>query len=318
MSVSTNRSYLEWVDINQVIPNPLNPRRNDAVRTEEIQAIIKKRGWEEPLTVYKKGKSYVVLAGHRRLFAARTADLKEIPVFVTEAPKDQTEELERIGSLQSGRVNWTALEWANYTYGQWTSQGKPPIPAFAKHMTMSVSTVKEYIAVIENYSMQQIEPKLMNGTYSFKSLYYIQLWINKLKEERPSMVQFMTENYIREVLLKKLETGKIDPKAIRQTDILKHATDEDLRNFIYKSNVSLQTLNESYNVETDDSSFQGQLIAVGTYMKRLKRMKMPMGHEEKLKLAERFRELGEMLNTRAADFERIAEQMEKEKMKVTK
>lgn len=310
MTIQTGRSYLEWVSIDNVVPNPLNPRRNDAVKTEEIQGIIKSRGWEEPLTVYKRGKNYVVLAGHRRLFAARSAKLKEIPVFVTQEPKDRTEELERIGSLQSGRVNWTPMEWATFVHDRWVSQGKPKVTPFAKRMALPLSSVAEYITVIENFPRQTIEQKLSNKTYSMTGLARIQGWIERMKAERPSILADLTEDYVREVLLRKFEGGQIDSKSIRNADIIKHVTDQDLRAFILDTKMTIQSLHERYEIDGDDTTFQGLLVTVGKSHGTLKKLKAPMGNEEKRKLAARYREMAEMLQTRAKDFERLAAQHE--------
>lgn len=310
MTIQTVRSYLEWVSIDNVLPNPLNPRRNDAVKTEEIQGIIKARGWEEPLTVYKRGKNYVVLAGHRRLFAARAAKLKEVPVFVTHEPKDHAEELERIGGLQSGRVNWTPYEWATFVHGRWVSQGKPKYAPFAKRLALPVSSVVEYITVIENFPRQQIEQKLENKTYSITGLARIQVWIERMKEERPSIVADLTEAYVREVLLRKFEANHIDHKSIRNSDIIKHVTDQELRTFILDTKMPIQTLHERYNIDQGDSSFQGMLVTTGKAHSVLKKQKAPMGNEEKRKLAARYREMADMLNARAKDFERLASREE--------
>ncbi|MFP7486516.1 ParB N-terminal domain-containing protein [Priestia filamentosa] len=67
-----NHSEVIGGPINQVIPNLMSPRKDNSVKTEHMQEVIKKRGGEEQLVVYKQGKStYVLLAGHRRLLPQR-------------------------------------------------------------------------------------------------------------------------------------------------------------------------------------------------------------------------------------------------------
>lgn len=304
------RSYMEWVSIENVIPNPLNPRKDDSVRTQEMQDIIKKRGWEEPLTVYKKGKNYVVLAGHRRLFAARAAKLKEIPVFVTEAPNNRTQELERIAGLQSGRVNWTPLEWATFVYDQWNAKGKPQVLHFSKQMNMPHSTVQEYISVLEYYPLHEIEAKLINKAYTFRGLSGLAVWLRKLKENRPQFVKDIGENYIKELLMAKLERGYLEPQSLKHVQVIKHITDEDLRSFLFDKTMSLKKVNEKYHIDEEDQTLQGQLVTLGRYFQKMKRLKAPVGVEEKRMLAEKYREMAKMLTSRSREFERAAKKEE--------
>lgn len=80
-ALAHERSLTILVPTSNVFPNPLNPRKNDGIDTEEMQSIITKRGWEEPLSAYKKNEDsdyYVLLAGHRRLFAANKAGIKHV------------------------------------------------------------------------------------------------------------------------------------------------------------------------------------------------------------------------------------------------
>lgn len=43
-------AYLSWVNIDLVIPNPMNPRRDQSIETEQMQGILKSKGWAEAIT----------------------------------------------------------------------------------------------------------------------------------------------------------------------------------------------------------------------------------------------------------------------------
>ncbi|MGM1022643.1 MAG: hypothetical protein ACQEXV_19515 [Bacillota bacterium] len=52
-----------WAKINDVVPNPRNPRRDLSVKSEEMQQIIKNKGWETGITCYEKDSKYIILSG---------------------------------------------------------------------------------------------------------------------------------------------------------------------------------------------------------------------------------------------------------------
>ena len=67
---------------------------------EELTESIRRHGVLQPLVVRKKGKFYELIAGERRLRAARAAGLKEVPILLVEADDDKAAELGLIENLQ--------------------------------------------------------------------------------------------------------------------------------------------------------------------------------------------------------------------------
>jgi ParB family chromosome partitioning protein len=75
------------VPIDEIEPNPQQPRRrfNDA----ELGALadsIRQHGILQPLVVHRHGGSYRLIAGERRLRAAKVAGLVEVPITLHETP----------------------------------------------------------------------------------------------------------------------------------------------------------------------------------------------------------------------------------------
>lgn len=85
---------LEYLSID-LIDDPERPMRTDITEAsvQELVLSMKQVGVIEPLIVRRKKGRYEVIAGHRRLFAARTAKLTIVPCFVREATDDQVEML---------------------------------------------------------------------------------------------------------------------------------------------------------------------------------------------------------------------------------
>ena len=282
-----NRGQVQWVNIHNVIPNPLNPRKNDAVKTAEMQAIIKKRGWEEPLTVYKKGNNYVVLAGHRRLHAAKQVGMKEIPIFQVEPPEDHAQELERIASLQSGRVNWTAYEWAQFVYNRWIAWNRPGVFKFAKEINLAPRTVERYIRVLEYFPRNEIEHSLLDRTFGIPMLFDLRNWILRLAETNPDVVNDLGEDLIRKTMLRKLEVpGKATSKALRNIKFLKQVSDEDIREYLFDHEAELTAYQQQYHMYDEDKyeSIQGYAVAFGIIGKKINKLATDTDKEKEIAL----------------------------------
>lgn len=75
---------VEEILVDNVIPNPYQPRKSfSQVGLEELSASIKAYGILQPISVRKIGEDrYELIAGERRLKAARLAELRTIPAII--------------------------------------------------------------------------------------------------------------------------------------------------------------------------------------------------------------------------------------------
>jgi ParB family chromosome partitioning protein len=106
---------VEQVDIDLIAPNPQQPRTVfDAEALTELADSIKEHGVIQPLIVSRpadrSGAPYQLIAGERRLLAARQAGLQHVPVIVKEASPQALLELALVENLQ--RQDLGALEEA--------------------------------------------------------------------------------------------------------------------------------------------------------------------------------------------------------------
>ena len=94
------------VAIGAVKPNPWQPRKAfDKDKLAELAGSIKKHGIIQPLIVRKKGINYELVAGERRLRAAKLAHLKKVPVLVREYDETQMRELALVENIQRHDLN---------------------------------------------------------------------------------------------------------------------------------------------------------------------------------------------------------------------
>lgn len=94
-------SRVRYIPINTVRPNPQQPRRSfDEAALRELADSIRAYGILQPLTVRDKGGFYELVAGERRLRAARIAGLREVPCLVAEVGEEDAALLALIENLQ--------------------------------------------------------------------------------------------------------------------------------------------------------------------------------------------------------------------------
>ncbi|MED1945205.1 MULTISPECIES: ParB/RepB/Spo0J family partition protein [Brevibacillus] len=94
------------ISVNEIRPNPYQPRKEfEQSAIEELAQSIKEHGIIQPLIVRKSIKGYELVAGERRLRAAKVAGLKEVPVVVKAYTDQQLMEIALIENLQRENLN---------------------------------------------------------------------------------------------------------------------------------------------------------------------------------------------------------------------
>ncbi|MBX6380113.1 MAG: ParB/RepB/Spo0J family partition protein [Thermoflavifilum aggregans] len=102
----------ERIPLDQIEVNPMQPRRDfDEKALAELAHSIQTHDVIQPITVSRIGhRQYRLIAGERRLRAARMAGLKDIPAFIREADDQQLLEWALTENLQRQDLN--AIETA--------------------------------------------------------------------------------------------------------------------------------------------------------------------------------------------------------------
>lgn len=226
-------------DIKEVRANPLNPRINNAVKTDEIQRVIKEKGWEVPITCYKKDDHYIILSGHRRWLAAKKLSLKQIPVYLVAAPKTKEEEQERLGSVQGGKSDWSVYEWAKHTYDMWIYWDKCSFSELARKMNKSCAFVSLRVNIFSYYPHSEIEENLKNKKYSISILSFLIKWLDTLSRVKPKIVEHYKLEYIRTTMLTKIEKGLIGILDLKNDLFIHKASEEQMKEFLKEPNKKL-------------------------------------------------------------------------------
>lgn len=104
MNCSSKRRIMQrvsYVPVEEIVPGPLQPRQHFSREgLEELRDSIAQHGVLQPLTVRQKGDRFELIAGERRLRAARMAGLGEVPCIVMDVDMESSGVIALIENIQ--------------------------------------------------------------------------------------------------------------------------------------------------------------------------------------------------------------------------
>ena len=155
------------IPADQIAANPYQPRRE--FRAEELAELsdsIARQGMLQPLTVCRAGddseQPYIVIAGERRLRAARQAGLSAVPCVVRDASPRDMLELALIENIQ--RVDLNPIERA-CGYREYIDRFKLTGAEVAERMGQARSTVANHLRLLD--LSEPIQRAVADGSVSF-------------------------------------------------------------------------------------------------------------------------------------------------------
>lgn len=160
---AVNEVKVVKVPIEQIFPNPYQPRKTfDEAALEELAASIAQYGVLQPLLVAPaENGRYLLIAGERRLRAARRAQLTEVPVIISEYTSQQIAEIALIENLQREDLHY--LEEAE-GYEQLMEQFHLTQEAMAARVGKKQSTIANKLRLLR--LSQQVRKVLVDGGLS--------------------------------------------------------------------------------------------------------------------------------------------------------
>ena len=145
-SAQTNPIF--HVSLKLVSPNPHQPRQKfDEKSLKELAESIREKGIIQPITVRTRDKGYELIAGERRLRAAKLAGLTEVPAHVLEIEDDvEMMEMALIENIQ--RENLNVVEEAA-AYAMLNSNYKLSHTAIAKAVGKSRANISNTLRLLK-------------------------------------------------------------------------------------------------------------------------------------------------------------------------
>jgi len=96
-SLPSKKEAVFYIEIEKIQPNHYQPRKEfDQESLNSLAESIREHGVLQPLIVTRleEGKKYQLIAGERRLLAAKIAGLKQVPVIIKDSLETEREKLE--------------------------------------------------------------------------------------------------------------------------------------------------------------------------------------------------------------------------------
>ena len=147
-------------DVDKIVPNPFQPRSQfSETDMAELADSIKTQGILQPLLVRQSGGKYELIAGERRLRAAKLAGLFKVPVMVKEIKDVELLELSIIENIQ--RQNLNPIEEAE-AYQQLLNEFKLTQEQVAKRVGKSRPAIANFLRL--NQLPQEIKSSLKDQT----------------------------------------------------------------------------------------------------------------------------------------------------------
>lgn len=137
---------VEEISVDVIIANPHQPRSvfSDSQLSELAQS-IKLHGIVQPLVVVRDGSGYQLIAGERRLRAAKLVGLKTVPTIVRSFSEQEQLEVALIENIQRSELN--ALELAS-AYAKLGDQFNLTIEQIAERVGKAPSTVGNILRLL--------------------------------------------------------------------------------------------------------------------------------------------------------------------------
>ncbi|HAM37428.1 TPA: stage 0 sporulation protein J [Patescibacteria group bacterium] len=163
---NTNNSFVENFDINNIQPNPYQPRMHiDPEELIEIADSIREHGVIQPLIIPKDKNSnaYFLIAGERRLRASQLAGMKTVPVLLKDSSPQEMLELAIIENVQRKDLN--PLEEA-YAFKQMQDEFGISQDIIAKKMGLSRVAITNKIRLLnipDEVKEEVLNEKLSEG-----------------------------------------------------------------------------------------------------------------------------------------------------------
>ena len=134
------------IDIDKIRANPYQPRKQfDEKALKELSDSIKENGVFQPILIRQSISGYELVAGERRLRAAKLAGLKKIPAIIVEFDDRQMMEISLLENIQ--RENLTPIEEAK-AYDQLIKKLKYTQEELSKHLGKSRANIANMLRLL--------------------------------------------------------------------------------------------------------------------------------------------------------------------------
>jgi ParB family transcriptional regulator, chromosome partitioning protein len=227
------------VGVEMIAPHPRQPRQKmDQEALQELADSIKKFGVIQPLIVseadtkgpYPPNVRYVLIAGERRLTAARLAGLEVVPVIVREATPQQMLELALVENVQRADLNPLEEAQAYHDLCQDFDLTQEQVAERVGKSRVAVTNTLRLLTLPDRIKESLMQGEISEGhARALLGLDSTEMQLAALKEvKRREMSVRATEEYVRRLNEAAQATREADPEAPKK-DAQTAALEDDFR-----------------------------------------------------------------------------------------
>ena len=160
---TTSVENVKYVKTELVKENRLQPRTNyNDAKLEELKNSIKDKGVLQPILVREKNDGYEVIAGERRLRAARSLKMEEVPVIIKSVSDHEALVIALIENIQREELNPIEVAQA---YRRLIDEFQYSQDSVAEAVRKDRSTVSNTLRILK--LSQEIQKSVYDGALSF-------------------------------------------------------------------------------------------------------------------------------------------------------
>ena len=142
-------TQVHWLPVEQIAPNPHQPRREFAPGPlAELAESIRRHGIIQPLSVRRRDDGWELIAGERRLRAAKLAGLQTVPCLEMQVDKQDSAILALIENIQRRDLHYLEEATAIAAYLRQSGSTQEEATAIAAYLRQSGSTQEEAAALL--------------------------------------------------------------------------------------------------------------------------------------------------------------------------
>lgn len=143
---SKSAGQILLIDTDRIIPNKNQPRENFPEEDLELlSGSIRRNGIIQPLTVRKRGEIYELVAGERRLRAAKKANLRSVPCIIMDIDEQSSAVISLLENIQRSQLNFLEEAKAIQTLSRYYGMRQEEI---ASSLGMSQSNVSNLMRIL--------------------------------------------------------------------------------------------------------------------------------------------------------------------------
>lgn len=239
------------IGIERIIPNPHQPRT--AFSDEEIMKLansISQNGILQPLTVRKKGDKYELIAGERRLRAAKICGLRAVPCIVNDISEKNSAILALVENIQRQDLSYFdeayAIEKLITNYGMTQEEA-------AIKLGRAQSTIANKLRLLRLTATER-DIIMQAGLTERHARSLLRL---SSPQERLSILEKIIRNNLNVERTEKLIDDYISGKEERESCRRRSAVFQNVKMFVNTINKAVETM-QAAGISADSRKIQGE------------------------------------------------------------